>query len=613
MASNKIRVTDLEFDDIKTNLKNYLSAQSEFVDYDFTGSGMDVLLDVLAYNTHYMGYYANMMANEMFLDTAALRESVVSHAKHLNYIPSSVTAPTAYLNMTFTPSGSPTSITIAKNTKFRTVVDGEVFNYITTAAVNITPVNNIYAVALLPIKEGSLLSKNYTVNIADETQRFLIPNNNVDTSTITVTVQNSVSDTTVATYVDGNSLDITTITSTQKVYFLQEVEDRRYEIFFGDGAIGKQLADGNIVTIEYLVTNGITSNKASNFTAVSTVADLSSSNFTLATAIVASGGSAIESLTSIRNTAPKLYQAQKRAVTKEDYKSILLAERADIESITVYGGEEASPAVYGKVFVAVKPIGNNTFGASTKDAIKSTILKRTNVVTIQPEIVDPIFYYLIVDTTVNYDPVTLLISQDQLKTLITGNINSYFNTNLKKFDQKFRYSVLTKDIDNTDTAIRNSKTAIKYQLRITPAVLETAASYTLEFNNPLTKGSLTSTAFTASDGNIYCLVDDSAGVIKLARATIDATTGVATVSTPNVFMTLPSGATNQGTIDYDTGKIVLGDFSPYTIPDGTGSIRVTLTPGINNQDITPLREQILTTDLTDSTAVNVTMVAETII
>ena len=374
MASNKIRVTDLEFDDIKTNLKNYLSAQSEFVDYDFTGSGMDVLLDVLAYNTHYMGYYANMMANEMFLDTAALRESVVSHAKHLNYIPTSVTAPTAYLNMTFTPSGSPTSITIAKNTKFRTVVDGEVFNYITTAAVNITPVNNIYAVALLPIKEGSLLSKNYTVNIADETQRFLIPNNNVDTSTITVTVQNSVSDTTVATYVDGNSLDITTITSTQKVYFLQEVEDRRYEIFFGDGAIGKQLADGNIVTIEYLVTNGITSNKASNFTAVSTVAYLSSSNFTLATAVVASGGSAIESLTSIRNTAPKLYQAQKRAVTKEDYKSILLAERADIESITVYGGEEASPAVYGKVFVAVKPIGNNTFGASTPPFIHNSSL-----------------------------------------------------------------------------------------------------------------------------------------------------------------------------------------------------------------------------------------------
>ena len=609
--SNKIKITDLEFDDIKTNLKNYLSVQNQFVDYDFTGSGMDVLLDVLAYNTHYMGYYANMMANEMFLDTAALRESVVSHAKHLNYLPTSVTAPTAFLNMTFTPAGSPTSITVAKNTKFRTVVDGEAYNYITPNATTIFPVNGVYGISNLAIKEGSLLTRKYIVTLADETQRFLVPNNNVDTSTITVTVQNSASDTTVSTYSDGNSLDITTITSTDKVYFLQEVEDQRYEIFFGDGAVGKQLADANIVTIEYLVSNGINSNKASNFTAVSTVAGQTSSNFTLATAIASTGGALIQSVKSIRNTAPKLYQAQKRATTSEDYKAILLAERNDIESITVYGGEDASPAVYGKVFIAIKPIGNNSFGTSTKESIKNSILKKTNVVTVIPELVDPIFYYLIIDTTVNYDPVTLLTSEDSLKTLINANINNYFIDNLKKFDQKFRYSVLTKDIDNTDTSIRNSKTSVKYQFRITPATLETPASYTLEFNTTLTKGSVTSTAFTASDGNTYCLFDDSAGVIKLARATVSS--GVATVDSPNVFMILSSGSVNQGTVDYDTGKIVLDNFAPYTITDGTGNIKLTVTPGINNQDITPLREQILTTDLTDATAITVTMVAETII
>ena len=290
MANNKITVTDLEFDGIKANLKNYLSSQTQFQDYDFEGSGMDVLMDVLAYNTHYMGYYANMVSNEMFLDTASLRESVVSHVKHLNVIPKSVVSPTAHLNMTFTPSGSPLSLTIAKDTKFTTSLNAVTYNFTTTAATSIVPVSGVYSVTNLPIKEGKILNKSYTVDLADTTQRFVIPNTNIDTTTIAVTVQNSASDSTVETWTDGNSLDVTTITSTQKVYFLQEVEEGKYEILFGDGAVGKQLADGNIIFIEYLVTKGIAANKASSFTAVGTVAGLSSSNYTLTVASVAGGG-----------------------------------------------------------------------------------------------------------------------------------------------------------------------------------------------------------------------------------------------------------------------------------------------------------------------------------
>ena len=611
MATNKIAITDLEFDAIKSNLKTYLSAQSQFTDYDFTGSGMDVLLDILAYNTHYMGYYANMLGNEMFMDSASLRESVVSHAKHLNVIPTSTTAPTAKLNFTFTPSGSPISITITKNTKFSTSVDGVNYNYTTIKPRTIYPVAGVYTANDVDIKEGNILAKSYTVNLADTTQRFIIPNANVDTSTIGITVQNSSGDSTVFTYTDGNALDVTTITSTQKVYFLQEVEDQKYEIFFGDGAVGTKLADGNIIFIEYLVTKGSLSNKASSFTAVGTVAGLSSSNYSLTVGTVATGGAAIESINSLKRNVPKLYQAQKRATTKDDYKAILLGEREDIESIAVYGGEDASPPVYGKVFIAIKPTGNTSYSAAVKDDIKTSILKKTNVVTVIPELVDPIYYYVLIDVVVNYDPVTLLTSESILKSSINSVISSYFSSDLQKFDQKFRYSALTKKIDNTNSAIRNSKTVVKYQLRVTPATLATTSTYTLEYGNAVTKGTLTSTAFTASDGSTYTLFDDSAGIIKLVRSTYSS--GIVTVNSPAVYMTLLDGSTSQGTIDYTTGKIVLNNFNPYTISDGLSDIKINITPSINNSDITPLREQILTTDSTDVAGITVTMVAETII
>ena len=607
MASNKIAITDLEFDTIKSNLKSYLSAQTTFQDYDFEGSGMDVLMDILAYNTHYMGYYANMIGNEMFMDSSSLRESVVSHAKHLNVIPTSVTSPTAYLNMTFTPTGSPVSLTIAKNTKFTTSISAISYTFTTTSATTILPAAGVYSVTNLAIKEGKILNKSYTVDLANTLQRFIIPNANVDTSTISVTVQNSSSDSTVVAWADGNSLDVTTITSSQKVYFLQEVEEGKYELIFGDGAVGKQLSDGNIIFIEYLVTGGVAANQASSFTAVGSVAGLTSANYTLTIATAASGGAVSESINSLKNNAPKLYQAQKRATTKDDYKAILLAERNDIDSITIYGGEDARPPVYGKVYIAIKPAGNTSYSNTAKDDIKTSILKKTNVVTVIPEIVDPIFYYLLITTTINYDPVTLLTSENTLKSEIDTSITNYFTTDLQKFDQKFRYSVLTKKIDNTDSAIRNSKTSLKYQMWITPVTLATVSTYTMEFNNPVTKGSISSTSFTASDGNTYSLIDDSAGVIKNTKIT----SGV--VDSPAVYFTLPDGSTTQGTIDYTTGKVVLSNFNPYTITDGTTSIRMNVTPETNNQDITPLREQILTLDSTDSTAIVINMVAETII
>ena len=607
-TSNKLKITDLEFDTVKDNLKTFLKAQTQFQDYDFEGSGMSVLVDILAYNTHYMGYYANMLGNEMFLDSSSLRESVVSHAKHLNVMPTSRRAAKASLNFTFTPTGTPTSLTIAKNTKFTTSISGVSYTFTTNRTTSIPRTTaGTYTATGVEIVEGKILNKAYTVNGADSTQRFVIPNANVDTTTITVTVQNSSTDSTVTTYKDGNSYDVTTIKGTDKVYFLQEVEGQKYELTFGDGAVGKQLSDGNIIFIEYIVTTGTDANQASTFTAVGSVAGLSSANYVITTNAAATGASDIQDIESLQFQAPKLFAAQGRACTKEDYEAIVLDGRPDIESITVVPGEDASPVQYGKVFIAVKPSGNNVFSTASKEIIKSSILKKTNVVTVLPEIIDPIFFYLKFDVTVNYDPVTNLTDETSLKTNINTSVQAYLQTNLEKFDQKFRYSQLVQAIDNTNNAIRNNRTTVKYEQRVTPTTLNTPTTYTLLFNNELEKSSVMSTEFTGTDGLTYQLVDDSLGYIKAARTT----DGV--VDSPKVYLIQPDGSTNQGTIDYTTGKVILNNFRPVAISGGIDYIQLTVTPSVNNSDVTPVREQILTYDVSDTKAIVINMVAETII
>ncbi len=643
-SSKKIRITDLEFDDIKTNLKTYLSSQDKFQDYDFEGSGMSVLIDLLAYNTHYMGYYANMLGNEMFMESAALRESVISHAKHLGVTPTSVTSPTAKLNFTFTPTGSPPSLTIAKNTKFTTKLNGINYKFLTTKTTSVLrSTSDTYTASGVEVKEGKLLSRQYMVESSNNTQRFTIPNAGVDTSTIIVNVQTSDSNTHTDTYKNGEALDVTTIKGTDKVYFIHEIENRQYELTFGDGAVGKQLSHGNIIYIEYMVSSGSATNKASLFTAFSTVAGLNPANYILTTHTAAAGGAEIQSIESLKFITPKLYQAQKRACTRDDYKAILLEQRPDIESITTYGGEDADPVQYGKVFIAIKPAGNAVFSDTAKADIITNILKRTNVVTVIPELIDPTFFYLQLDATVNYDPVTNLTDEVTLKTNINTSIQTYLQLNLEKFDSKFRYSALLKDIDNTNSSIRNTKMMVRYAQRIYPATLGVAATYTINFNNPILQGCFKSAQFTASDGNTWQLVDDTLGnvkVVKLATGIYDGSDWVNDYSTGHVHkvddtatlhtgkyhytadheeasqlleqMILPDGTTNQGTINYTTGQIKLVNFAPYAITSGDAYIKLSVHPQVTTSDVQPLREQILTYDVNDAEAIVINMVAEAI-
>jgi hypothetical protein len=555
-----------------------------------------------------MGYYANMLANEMFLDSSALRESVLSHARHLNVMPTSRRAAKAYLNFSFTPSGSPISLIIDKNTQFTTSIDGINYSFLTTKATTVLRSTvGTYIATNIEIVEGELLQRSYLVSTANALQRYVIPNGDIDSTTISVKVQTSVGDSTVTVFANGNSLDVNTITGIDAVYFLEEIEGGKYELIFGDGSIGKSVEDGNIIFIEYMITKGPFANKAKTFGATTTVAGLTSEDYILETSVVATGGADIQTNQSIKFQAPKLYSAQRRATTKEDYKAIILEQRPDIESITVYGGEDADPIQYGKVFIAVKPAGNNTFSTTSKNQIKDTILSKVNVVTVQPELIDPIFFFILIDTTVNYDPVKLLSDETTLKLNIDTSIQNYIQTNLEKFDQKFRYSQLVQDIDNTNNAVRNNKTSIKYQQRITPSNFSVAQTFTQYFTNALKKGTFVSTSFTSVDGNIYSLIDDSLGYIKSAR-----TTG-GVVDSPVVYMTQGDGTKHQGTIDYTTGMVNLNSLNIATIEDGTKTIRLTVTPDINNSDVTPLREQVLTYDVTDLDSINITMIAETIV
>ena len=607
-TSDKLKITDLEFGDIKSNLIQFLKGQNKFQDYDFEGSGMSVLIDLLAYNTHYMGYYANMLGNEMFLDSSSLRESVVSHAKLLNVHPISKKAAKAKIDIILNPSNNPISLTIAKDTRFTSALNGTTYTFVTNKTTAIPrSLAGTFSVTGLEIIEGTILNKSYTVNSADTAQRFIIPNADVDTSTIAVSVQRSSTDSEVHTYIDGNSFDITTITEKDRVFFLQEVEGGKYEITFGDGVIGQALNDGNIIFIEYMITSGTEGNFASSFIAVGKIAGLASDEYVLATNEVATGGADRQSMTSLQYQAPKLYQAQGRAITKSDYKAIVLQQRPDVESIIVYGGEEAEEVQYGRVFIAVKLTGHNLLSTAAKQSIKESILRKVNVVTVEPMIVDPMFFYLIIESTVNYDPLTNLTDEDTLKTNISTNIKSYLKNNLEKFSQKFRYSQLVQDIDNTDISIRNNKTSIKYQQRVRPNIFFTPQTYILNFNNKIEKGSISSSSFTTANGNTYSLIDDSEQNIKAARTT----NGI--VDSPREYMIQSDGSTNQGTIDYDTGKITLNGLNVFSITDGTDAIKFNVSPEINNSDITPLREQILTYDTTDSSAITINMIPETII
>ena len=581
-VASKLKVSELDFDTIKTNLKNFLGDQNELADYNFDGSAMSVLIDLLAYNTHYNAFYLNMVVNEMFLDTASIRNSVVSRAKHLGYTPTSVRGAKSYVDLTITPANTPSNIIIAKDTQFTSTVNGIAYIFATTSSttVNINA-NSIYTTANVELSQGIPLTHRYTADTADPDQRYTLPNANSDTSTLVVQIQTSATNTNVYTYSIAN--DTTTVNSTSNVYFLEEDTDNRYRVYFGDDVIGRKPVTGNIVLLKSLTADAEAPNGAKTFTPTGTVGGYS--NVTVSTISTASGGADRDTISSIKFNAPKSYQAQNRAVTINDYIRILQRDYTAAESVVAWGGEENDPPVYGKVYIAVKPTSGLSLSTTTKNYIKNTILGKRNVVSISPEIQDPDYLYLNFNSTVKYDSSKTSNTAATIESLISNTVYNYGVDNLGMFANEFRYSPLIKKIDESEFSIESSLSTVKLKRTFTPS-LNVASSYTLKYSNeifhPYTDyvDSVTSTQFShADDANTVqtgCSLQDSNGVMQVYR----------TVGANRVVV-----ANNVGIVNYTSGLVSLSSFKPSLITDGTANVEVTA--ALASSDVTPVRDQIL--------------------
>ena len=589
--SNKLLVSDLDFDLIKSNLKNFLQSQSQFQDYDFEGSSLSVLLDILSYNTHYLSYLANMATNELYLDSADIRSNIVSLAKMIGYTPSSPRAPMANINVRLN-NATGTSVTMSKGTVFTTNVNDTSYQYVTNSDFTTIPVNGVYEFSNITIYEGTLVTFKYTVDSSDVDQKFIIPSSNADTSTLKVSVQNSSADTTTSTYALAGGYN--GVTSTSKVYFIQEGQDNKYEVYFGDGINGAALNDGNIVILQYIVTNKDISNGASSFSLSGNIGGFS--NVSITTNSASQGGADGETNQSIRHNAPLQYAAQERAVTTTDYETLVQSLYPNALSVSAWGGEDDETPRYGIVKIAIKPASGSTLTETTKQSIIDS-LKPYNVASVSPQIVDPETTSVLLTSTIKYDAKATTKSSDTLRSEIVTAITNYNTTTLQKFDAVFRYSKLTGLIDDTDTSILSNITTVKIRKSFTPT-LNSSTRYDIYFRNGLFNphsghntaagGILTSTGFkvTGSDFEMF-LDDDGNGNVRRYYLV----SGIRTYAN-----------STQGTIDYITGQITLNSLNVTSISNirGVTSTRIEITVQPNSNDVVPVRDQIIEIDVANS-------------
>jgi len=602
-TNSNLTINDLDFDAIKNNLKSYMSGQTAFADYNFEGAGINILLDLLAYNTHYEAFYNNMIANEMFLDSAIDRSNIVSIAKHLGYVPNSVRGSKATVNVVLdSVPGDYLSI----GSVFSTTKDGVNYTFVNTGTATIdAEASNGYHINNLEITEGKYESYSWIKDDKQSDQKFTIPSSNVDTTTLVVRVQNSTTDDTGYTDSWNLSTNYNEVKSTTRAYFLQEVESGKFEIYFGDGVVGKKPDDGNLITVSYLTSSGSVGNGIG-------VNDASGSrSFTYGSGNVVSvvspsaGGSERESIDSIRFYAPLSYQTQGRAVTIDDYKSILVNDYPDIDSISVWGGEDNDPPEYGRIIIAFKPSSGTVVSQTTKDSIIDTLVSSKNIVGLQAKIVDPNYIYIRINTEVNYNPDYLSVSDESLKTLVRNAIIEFGDTNLDKFEKGLRYSKLIKEIDDVDTtAIFSNETSYNMEYRLYPVEDPVNASYVIDFLNPIYhphsehSAVISSTAFSYTDTSdnttrTAFIDDDGDGLLR----TWYYLGGLKTIINNNI-----------GTIDYVSGMLNINNITINSVISDA-FIKIIAQPA--NKDIDSSRDTILLIDSDDSTAIKVTTTPST--
>ena len=590
------QLANLDFDQIKIALREYIKSTSDFTDYDFEGSALSVIIDTLAYNTYYTAFNANMVVNELFIDSATLRDNVVALAKQLGYTPKSIVAPTATVtfNVDFTGSTPANNqIILEKGTGFVATYDNNLYQYVVVNDVKRSIVSNQAIFDNVDIKEGTLITDTYVVDNSKANQRFLIENRNVDTSTITVDVYLNEQSTVAEEY--KLSTNILGVNKESKIYFVNEIEDERYELFFGDGVLGKKLDDGQKIEVSYLITNGPETNGAKDFTFSGVLKDSSNNtNYPFTTSInssatvAANGGNEIEGIKSIKYNAPKYFGTQDRAVTAGDYAAIVRNVYPAISDIISFGGEEQEPPAYGQVFLVIKPTSGSYLSTYTKQQIKSA-LKDYMVASVTPEILDPSILYVELDSKIFYDTRKTNFTSEQIRSGAINSIEGYLaQSDTEKFNGKFRYSKVVGVIDESDMAINSNLTSVIMRKDFYPQ-LNSTFYYEVCYQNTFLDDDdpvMSSTGFVVSEYPNYTVyLEDRVGKIILYR--IDPLSGEKVVLNYS-----------QGDINYEKGEIMLYDLTIIKGSFNDNRIELRVLPKSN--DIVAKREVYLDVDIAKS-------------
>lgn len=582
-AKTDIVVTGLDFDTIRGNLRNYVASKPEFTDYDLDDSAIGTLLDLLAYNTYYNAFYVNMATNESFIDTAQQYDSVVSHAKKLGYTPTSARGSSANIQLTFTMSQSNgvfRSIRVPKNTRFSAIVNNSLYNFVTPQTYTITANSSGGFADYIRIVEGQPLTHRYVYNRTSNTA-FILPNDNVDTSSISVTVTSSGN---VQPYILVD--DVFSVNSSSQVFYTEADRQQRYKVYFGDGIFGKQPPTNSIVAIDYRVCSGSAPNGANSFSIVNPTID-GQSSIRVTSIGRSSGGAEIEGIESVRFNAPRGYETQNRSVTAPDYERILLRDNPDIQAISVWGGEENDPPIYGKVFVCAKPKSGILFSKNRKDDIRNSI-RKYNVQSIDTQIVDPTYMYIVPYVDVRYNMNATSLTPGELATVVADSIIAFEESYLSTFSKSFRFSRFLSYIDGGNDSFQTTTAHIRLKKLFTPSTLM-LGTYTLKFNCAIQRlgdkngagssvayGCLTSSPFVY--GGQECFFDDNGyGRIRAYYKSAAATLG-------RVYV-----ISNAGTIDYDTGVVTINNFLPTSFENS--GISIIVAPVEVN--VQPIRNQIL--------------------
>jgi hypothetical protein len=590
-----VQINNLDFNEIRVSLIEYLRAQSDFTDYDFEGSTLSVLIDLLAYNTYYTAFNTNMVVNELFLSSATLRDNVVSLAKQLGYKPKSITAPVAYVNFDIVFTGTaPTVIFLKKGTGFTTIFDDNLYQYVVVEDQESAVVNGTANFRTVPIYEGSVVTNSYTVNNALKSQRFVIDNPGADISSIRVKVFESQNSSSFQFY--EYSDNILNVNKDSTVYYVEEIEDEKYELFFGDGVLGRKLDNSEFIEVSYLVTNGSLTNGARTFTFAGVLEDVNgSSNYPVNVTVLntnttpASGGEEIESISKIKYNAPKYFGTQDRAVTVQDYASIIQNIYPSIADVITYGGEEARNPEYGKVKVVIKPKNSAFLSSITKQEIIRK-LKSYMVGSVTVDIEDPSIVYVEMNSKIYYSRLKTTQKPEEIRSRVISGLNQYIlQSDTEKFNGKFRYSKFISVIDDSDKAINSNQTSIIMRKDFYPSLNSTffyEICYQNQFDRDCEGPSIMSTGFTVSEyPNDTVYFEDMNGKIVLYR--LDSISGNK--------ITLND---SQGIVNYEKGEVLLYNLTIIKGSFDDNRIEVRAKPLLN--DINALRNVYLDVDIARS-------------